>query len=265
MLGAGRHALLTADSGPEKRYRQWLAVRRGLVRAVVGTRAAMFAPVRDLGLVAVWDDGDSSHSDTNAPFPHVREVLELRAAQGRCAFLLGGTSCTVEAAQLVESGWALPLLADRERRAGRRAAGADRGRPGRSRGTRPPGPPACPRLAWQAVREGLRHGPVLVQVPRRGYVPRMACATLPRARAVPPLLRPSGGARLRRPALRVVRAAPRAAWHCPGVRRASGCGRRWWARAAPPRSWAARSPRSRCARRGASTCWTRCRRRPRWW
>lgn len=114
-LGPGRHALLTAESGPEKRYRQWLAVRRGSVRAVVGTRAAMFAPVRDLGLVVVWDDGDSSHSDDNAPFPHVREVLELRAAQGRCGFLLGGTSCTVEAAQLVESGWALPLLADRER------------------------------------------------------------------------------------------------------------------------------------------------------
>ncbi|MFD7721765.1 primosome assembly protein PriA, partial [Streptomyces sp. NPDC059814] len=114
ILGEGRHALLTADSGPEKRYREWLAVRRGSVRAVVGTRAAMFAPVADLGLVAVWDDGDSSHSDDNAPFPHVREVLELRAAHSRCAFLLGGTNCTVEAAQLVESGWALPLRADRE-------------------------------------------------------------------------------------------------------------------------------------------------------
>ncbi|MEV8109364.1 primosome assembly protein PriA, partial [Streptomyces sp. NPDC088135] len=114
LLGPGRHALLTADSGPEKRYREWLAVRRGSVRAVVGTRAAMFAPVADLGLVAVWDDGDASHSDDNAPFPHVREVLELRAAHGRCAFLLGGTNCTVEAAQLVESGWALPLRADRE-------------------------------------------------------------------------------------------------------------------------------------------------------
>ncbi|EFL14070.1 primosome assembly protein PriA [Streptomyces sp. C] len=70
LLGEGRHALLTADSGPEKRYRQWLAVSRGSVRAVVGTRAAMFAPVRDLGLVAVWDDGDSSHGDIHAPFPH---------------------------------------------------------------------------------------------------------------------------------------------------------------------------------------------------
>ncbi|MET7441454.1 hypothetical protein ABZS63_29880, partial [Streptomyces sp. NPDC005568] len=55
LLGEGRHALLTADAGQERRYREWLAVRRGAVRAVVGTRAAMFAPVRDLGLVVVCD------------------------------------------------------------------------------------------------------------------------------------------------------------------------------------------------------------------
>ncbi|NEA00416.1 primosome assembly protein PriA, partial [Streptomyces sp. SID10116] len=114
LLGPGQHALLTADAGQERRYQEWLAVRRGTVRAVVGTRAAMFAPVRDLGLVVVWDDGDSNHSDDRAPFPHVREVLELRATRDKCGFLLGSWSCTVEAAQLVESGWAAPLVADRE-------------------------------------------------------------------------------------------------------------------------------------------------------
>ncbi|MCZ9339848.1 helicase PriA, partial [Streptomyces sp. TRM76130] len=41
VLGEGRHAVLTADAGPERRYGQWLAVRRGSVRAVIGTRAAM--------------------------------------------------------------------------------------------------------------------------------------------------------------------------------------------------------------------------------
>ncbi|NEA51374.1 primosome assembly protein PriA, partial [Streptomyces sp. SID10815] len=113
LLGEGRHALLTADAGPEKRYRQWLAVRRGSVRAVVGTRAAMFAPVRDLGLVALWDDGDDNHSEPHAPQPHAREVLLLRAAQDKCAFLLGSRACTVEAAQLVDTGWARPLVAAR--------------------------------------------------------------------------------------------------------------------------------------------------------
>ncbi|MGW2834023.1 primosomal protein N' [Streptomyces sp. NPDC001286] len=175
LLGEGRHAVLTADAGPEKRYREWLAVRRGSVRAVVGTRAAMFAPVQDLGLVAIWDDGDDSHSELHAPQPHAREVLLLRAAQDKCAFLLGGWSCTVEAAQLVESGWARPLVATREQVRAlvplvRTVGDGDLARDEAARAAR------LPTLAWQAVREGLRHGPVLVQVPRRGYVPRMACA-----------------------------------------------------------------------------------------
>ncbi|MFG3285635.1 primosomal protein N' [Streptomyces sp. NPDC048111] len=175
LLGEGRHALLTADSGPERRYRQWLAVRRGAVRAVVGTRAAMFAPVENLGLVVVWEDGDSSHSDDNAPFPHVREVLELRATHDACGFLLGSTSCTVEAAQLVESGWAAPLVAERAvvRAAAplvRTVGDGELARDEAARAAR------LPSLAWQAVREGLKSGPVLVQVPRRGYAPRLACA-----------------------------------------------------------------------------------------
>ncbi|MCH5673362.1 primosomal protein N' [Streptomyces gilvus] len=175
LLGEGRHAVLTADAGPEKRYREWLAVRRGAVRAVVGTRAAMFAPVQDLGLLAIWDDGDDSHSELHAPQPHAREVLLLRAAQDKCAFLLGSWSCTVEAAQLVESGWARPLVAPREQvRAAaplvRTVGDGDLARDEAARAAR------LPTLAWQVVRDGLRQGPVLVQVPRRGYVPRMACA-----------------------------------------------------------------------------------------
>ncbi|WP_119288617.1 primosomal protein N' [Streptomyces sp. YIM 130001] len=174
LLGTGRHALLTADAGPEKRYREWLAVRRGALRAVVGTRAAMFAPVQDLGLVAVWDDGDGSHSELHAPQPHAREVLQLRAALDRCAFLVGGHSCTVEAAQLVESGWARPLVAERSQvRAAaplvRTVGDGDLARDEAARAAR------LPTLAWQTVRKGLEAGPVLVQVPRRGYVPRLAC------------------------------------------------------------------------------------------
>ncbi|MEV0322336.1 primosomal protein N' [Streptomyces sp. NPDC050658] len=213
LLGAGQHAVLTADAGQEKRYREWLSVRRGAVRAVVGTRAAMFAPVRNLGLVVVWDDGDSSHSDDRAPFPHVREVLELRASRDKCGFLLGSWSCTVEAAQLVESGWAAPLVADREqvRRAAplvRTVGDGDLARDEAARAAR------LPTLAWQVVREGLKHGPVLVQVPRRGYVPRLACERCREParcrRCAGPLEAQEGGAALRCGWCGVEEAA----WHC---------------------------------------------------
>jgi primosomal protein N' (replication factor Y) len=214
LLGEGRHAVLTAEAGPEKRYREWLAVRRGSVRAVIGTRAAMFAPVQNLGLVAIWDDGDDSHSEQHAPQPHAREVLLLRAALDKCAFLLGSWSCTVEAAQLVESGWARPLVAVREQVRGaaplvRTVGDGDLARDEAARAAR------LPTLAWQAVREGLRHGPVLVQVPRRGYVPRMACANC-RAPArcrhcSGPLQAQESGADLRCGWC----GRAEAAWHCP--------------------------------------------------
>ncbi len=175
LLGADHHVLLTADAGPEARYRRWLAVSRGAVRCVVGTRAAMFAPVRDLGLAAIWDDGDEAHRDDRAPHPHARDVLVLRAAQDGAAVLLGGHALTAEAAQLVETGWARPLTAGRDTvRATaplvRTVGGGDEARDPAARSAR------LPSLAWQALRDGLARGPVLVQVPRRGYAPRLACA-----------------------------------------------------------------------------------------
>ena len=70
VLGPGQHAALHASLGPAERYRRFLRVRRGQVRVVLGTRAAAFAPRRELGLVAIWDDGDDLHAEPRAPYPH---------------------------------------------------------------------------------------------------------------------------------------------------------------------------------------------------
>lgn len=175
-LGEGRHAALTADLGPAERYRRWLSVLRGGVRVVVGTRAAVFAPVRDLGLVVLWDDGDDVHVEPHAPYPHARTVLAMRAHKAGAGALIGGHTRTTDAQLLVESGWARPLLADRatlRRRAPViRPAGDDRelARDEAARSAR------MPSLALRSAREATRSGPVLFQVPRRGYLNSLACA-----------------------------------------------------------------------------------------
>lgn len=175
VLGPGEHVALTADLGPAERYRRWLRVARGQVRAVVGTRGAAFAPVRELGLAVVWDDGDDLHAERLAPYPHTREILALRAHQSRAGLLIGGYARTAEATQLVATGWAGPLVAARETVRGRaprvRPAGEDSelARDEAARAAR------LPSLAWRALRAGLTTGPVLVQVPRRGYLPALAC------------------------------------------------------------------------------------------
>ncbi|HET7902752.1 MAG TPA: primosome assembly protein PriA, partial [Candidatus Nanopelagicales bacterium] len=173
-LGAGRHRVLTADLGPAARYRAYLEIRRGRVGVVVGTRAAVFAPVRDLGLVVLWDDGDDSLADPHAPYWHAREVLVLRSVQTGAAFVAGSASRSVEAQALVASGWArevvLPRTEHRRRRPRVITSGsdADLARDEAARSARLPG------AAWQAAQAALARGPVLVQVPRRGYVPVLA-------------------------------------------------------------------------------------------
>ena len=100
------YVTLTAELGPAERYRRWLAALRGEALIVAGTRAAMFAPVSNLGLVVLWDDGDDLHADPRAPYPNAREVLALRAHRAGAAALIGGFARTTEMTQLVTSGWA---------------------------------------------------------------------------------------------------------------------------------------------------------------
>ncbi|SFN58694.1 replication restart DNA helicase PriA [Pseudonocardia ammonioxydans] len=179
VLGEDAVVALTADLGPAERYRRWLAVRRGSVRVVVGTRSGAFAPLGELGLLAVWDDGDDSHSEPRAPYPQVRDVLMLRAHREGAALLVAGFARTAEAQLLVESGWASAVVADRatvRARAPRVTAIGESDtqlvRDPAARAARVPG------VAFEAARAALRAGrPVLVQVPRSGYLPFLACAS----------------------------------------------------------------------------------------
>ena len=169
-------AALSADLGPAERYRRWLSALRGEVPVAVGTRATAFAPVRDLGLVVVWDDGDDLHAEPRAPYPHVRDVLALRAHLAGSALLVGGHARTAEAQLLVESGWARSV--DAERAVVRAHAPVVDGTSEDQLARDPQAQAArLPAAAFDAARRALADGaPVLVQVPRRGYVPSLACA-----------------------------------------------------------------------------------------
>jgi len=169
------HACLSADLGPAERYRRWLAVLRGQVRVAAGTRAAMFAPVAELGLVVLWDDGDDLHAEPRAPYLNAREVLALRAHRTGAAALIGGFARTAELTQLVAGGWARPLAGRPE--ALREVVPRVRAAPDEAELARDAAAMTArlPSLALRTARTGLTDGPVLVQVPRRGYLAAIAC------------------------------------------------------------------------------------------
>ena len=168
VLGDDGFVVLTGaqDAGP--RYAAFLASLRGSTRVVLGTRAAAFAPARDLGLMVLWDDGDDLYADPRAPYPHTREVMLLRAEQQGSALLLASFARTAEAQSLVASGWCSDLVSslDDRRAVWPRVEVVD----GTETGG---GPVRLPRQVFARIREA--NGPVLMQVPRRGYRTSLSC------------------------------------------------------------------------------------------
>jgi primosomal protein N' (replication factor Y) len=174
-LGDDAFVRLTAEDGPTPRYRNFLRLLHGQVRVAVGTRSAAYAPVRNLGLVCLWDDGDESHSEPRAPYQHARDVLLLRSELQDCALLFAAASRSVESQRLVDSGWAQSISADRptvRQLAPRVLHSADTYHAEREPLTHQV---RIPPVAWRAAREGLQRGPVLIQVARTGFSPALAC------------------------------------------------------------------------------------------
>ena len=167
-------ATLTADMGPERRYREFLRVLRGGARVIVGTRASVFAPAQDLRLIIVWDDSDDALTDPQAPYWNARDVAAVRSHLSGCHLVVGSPSRSVATQQWVDSGWARSVEPSRDvvrDRAPRVRAITEQDE------ARDPAAVAArmPHSAWEAARSAVAVGPVLVQVARRGYVPGLSC------------------------------------------------------------------------------------------
>lgn len=205
--------VLTAEGGPARRYRAFLRVLLGRARVVVGTRAAAFAPVSDLGLAVVWDDGDDRLGERRAPYAHARTVLALRSGLEEAGLLVAGYSRSVEAQAYVERGWAAELVASwTVRRAALARVQAPSAFQLEAEG--PSGMARIPSLAHRAVRGALAHGPVLVQVPRAGYAPFAVCGCCGRTARCPHCGGPLAGERAGRFFCRWCARRP-AGWRCP--------------------------------------------------
>ena len=157
------------DLKPAARYRAFLSILAGQVDIVVGTRSAVFAPVPDLGLAVVWDPDDDNLAERHAPYPTALAVTALRRS---CAILVGSYNRGVQAQQFIAAGWAQPIAAGRDvvRARAPRVSAPDtedvRGESAR-----------IPETAFRLARAALENGPVLVHVPRSGYLRSIRCAT----------------------------------------------------------------------------------------
>jgi primosomal protein N' (replication factor Y) len=161
-----RFAVLHSALSPGERYDEWSRLRRGEASVCVGPRSAVFAPVRDLGLIVVDEEHDPSYKQEGDPTYDARTVARRRAERAG-AVLLAGT-----ATPRPESWLELPRLQLPNRVDGRRLP------PVRLLDMREADPrsgPLHPRT-WEALEAVRAAGcKAIVMINRRGFAPWLTC------------------------------------------------------------------------------------------
>ncbi len=89
-------AVLHSHLSDGERHDEWHKVRRGDARIVIGARSAIFAPVRDLGLIVVDEEHENTYKQEEAPRYHGRDVAVVRAQMEKCAIVLGSATPSLE-------------------------------------------------------------------------------------------------------------------------------------------------------------------------
>ncbi len=162
-------ALLAGDQPPAERYSHYLRTLEPSPVVVLGNRHAVYSPAHNLGLIVLVDDADSAHREPLAPYPHTRDVAIVRNSTEGVAVCFAGiqTSLSVRrwadmgyVREVVWGGVTRPRVIPTSLALGHEASAS---------------PARLPSAVYQAAKEALMLGPVLVQVFRTGYSPGLSC------------------------------------------------------------------------------------------
>ena len=94
------HSSLTAG----ERFDEWGRLKRGEARVVIGTRSAVFAPVRDLGVIVVDEEHEASYRQQESPYYNGRDTAVMRALKERAVVVLGSATPSLESFQNARQG-----------------------------------------------------------------------------------------------------------------------------------------------------------------
>ena len=94
------HSALT----PSQRLQQWTRIGSGAARVVIGARSAVFAPLRNLGMIVVDEEHESSYKSSSTPRYHARQVAMYRCLQENAALVMGSATPSLEALHHMEQG-----------------------------------------------------------------------------------------------------------------------------------------------------------------
>lgn len=97
----GKVAILHSALTPSQRLKAWRGIMNGDISLIIGARSSVFAPFKNLGLIIIDEEHDTSYKSGNTPRYHARQVAQYRAKKLGAQLIMGSATPTMEAWRLI--------------------------------------------------------------------------------------------------------------------------------------------------------------------
>ena len=97
-------AILHSGLSQRERYQEWKKIQEGKVSIVVGARSSIFAPLKNLGVIVIDEEHDSSYKQDSTPRYHARDTAIVRARSENAVVILGSATPSLESLANSQSG-----------------------------------------------------------------------------------------------------------------------------------------------------------------
>ncbi|MCY1563992.1 primosomal protein N' [Staphylococcus pettenkoferi] len=97
-------AVLHSGLSKGERYDEWQKIRDGRARVSVGARSSVFAPFKELGMIIIDEEHESSYKQEDYPRYHARDIAEWRSQYHQCPLVLGSATPCLESYARADKG-----------------------------------------------------------------------------------------------------------------------------------------------------------------
>ncbi len=99
-----RVSIIHSGLTPKERCDAYMNIRSGASDVVLGTRSAVFAPVKDLGLIVIDEEQEHTYKSDMNPKYHARDIARMRCADNNALMLLASATPSLESYQKALDG-----------------------------------------------------------------------------------------------------------------------------------------------------------------